>query len=641
MALQRSPRPSRRWLRILTLLPLSVVLAVPAVSATSAAGATTTAAQATTANTLTYTNPLKPKIIGDGVVGSCADPTVFRSHTVGDRAWYMFCTSDPLNDAEAAAGVFHRIPMNRSVDLVHWTYVGDAFQSQPAIADPGAHLWAPEVVYSSTFHKYYLLFTVTDVTDATPGAEPGCHGDSAIAVATSTLPSGPWTASTTPVVAPRSNGGTCNFFATIDPDVLASADYVVGATSYIYYGSYYGGIQARPVTLTLTGAVAPGPATQITIPNRYEGSEVVYRNGYYYLFASATNCCNGQLTGYTVFAGRSANPLGPFVDKQGVSLLAGRVGGTPVLSMNGNRWVGPGHNTVFRDFAGQWWTIYHAVNRFDPYFATQPGFTKRPPMMDPIDWIDGWPTVRGGKWVSDQPMPAPAAQPGETTAYRTEHVRPDLLGTLIPGASDGFNGYALSSKWTWVRPPDPATYGVAGGTFRFDTQAADLYVDSNNASVLTEAAPTGDYVVTTKVHLNLPPEGCCYNYVQAGLVIYGDDDNFIKLAHVSIWETRQTEFAKEMAPVPAGWARYGNSVVGPPGDWTWLRVVKRSVSAASHGGDTELYTAYTSNDGTHWVRGGTWTHHLGSTARIGLVSMGGSGFTANFDYVRVNHLANP
>ena len=99
-------------------------------------------------------------------------------------------------------------------------------------------------------------------------------------------------------------------------------------------------------------------------------------------------------------------------------------------------------------------------------------------------------------------------------------------------------------------------------------------------------------MVETKVHLNVPPEGCCFNYVQAGLVIYGDDDNFIKLAHVSIWDTRQTEFAKELFPVPAGYPRYGNTVVGPPGDWTWLRIVKRTYQ-----GGEEDYTAYTSPDG--------------------------------------------
>lgn len=126
----------------------------------------------------------------------------------------------------------------------------------------------------------------------------------------------------------------------------------------------------------------------------------------------------------------------------------------------------------------------------------------------------------------------------------------------------------------------------------------------------------------------------CFNYVQAGLVIYGDDDNFIKLAHVSIWETRQTEFAKELSPAPEGYPRYGNTVVGPPNLWTYLRIVKRE-----HAGHEE-YTAYTSQDGIHWVRGGVWTHQLGNNARIGLVSMGGSGFVANFDYVRVYNVRN-
>ena len=73
-------------------------------------------------------------------------------------------------------------------------------------------------------------------------------------------------------------------------------------------------------------------------------------------------------------------------------------------------------------------------------------------------------------------------------------------------------------------------------------------------------------------------------------------------------------------------------MVGPPGEWTWLRIAKET------GGGEEQYTAYTSRDGVIWERGGTWTHALGQNARIGLVSMGGAGFTANFDYVRVYQL---
>jgi arabinan endo-1,5-alpha-L-arabinosidase len=293
---------------------------------------------------------------------------------------------------------------------------------------------------------------------------------------------------------------------------------------------------------------------------------------------------------------------------------------------------------VFTDFDGQDWFLYHAVDRFDPYFTGFPGYTKRPLLMDRLDWIDGWPTVRGGRWASDTPQPAPAAQPGEESAHPMDTARPDVPSAEITALSDEFDGTTLSPQWTWVRQPAPGTYGEGGGAFQFDVQHADLYVDNNTASVLTEPAPEGNYVVETKVRLDVPADGCCFNFAQAGLVIYHDDDNYIKLNQFSNWDTRQTEFAKEMKPVPPGWARYGNTVVGPPGDWTWLRIVKETR------GNEELYRAYTSNDGRTWVRGGVWTHQLGAGARIGLISMGlqdpNQSFTAYFDYVRVYHLAH-
>jgi arabinan endo-1,5-alpha-L-arabinosidase len=61
------------------------------------------------------------------------------------------------------------------------------------------------------------------------------------------------------------------------------------------------------------------------------------------------------------------------VDREGNSFFEAAVGGTPFLTMNGNRWIGTGHNTVFTDEAGQWWTIYHAVNQEDPFSISPPG----------------------------------------------------------------------------------------------------------------------------------------------------------------------------------------------------------------------------------------------------------------------------
>jgi len=153
--------------------------------------------------------------------------------------------------------------------------------------------------------------------------------------------------------------------------------------------------------------------------------------------------------------------------------------------------------------------------------------------------------------------------------------------------------------------------------------------------VLTQAAPAGSYAVETVVRLDVPPSGAGYDYVQGGLVIYGSDDRFLKLTHVSAGQTRLTEFGKELPTTGGGYPRYGGFTVGPPGDLTWLRIVKRVTGAHTY------FTAYTSNDGTHFVRGGTWQYdELGAGERIGLVSLGGAGFTSTFDYVHVWALAN-
>jgi arabinan endo-1,5-alpha-L-arabinosidase len=354
----------------------------------------------------------------------------------------------------------------------------------------------------------------------------------------------------------------------------------------------------------------------VAIGNRYEGTHVVRRQGWYYLIASATNCCNGPLTSYGMFAGRSRDPRGPFVDREGRSLLAGRVGGTPVGLPNGNRWVGVGHNTVLTDDAGQWWTIYHAVDVGDPYFATDPGFTKRPALLDRLTWRDGWPEVRSGRWASDDRVPAPVTDGGRADPAPPPPA-PLRPGRAMPAYSDSFED-GLEPAWSWVGSPDPEKYEAADGVLRWETEDADLARETNTASVLTRPAPRGDHVVETRLRFDVPPEGCCQNYVQAGLVLYDTDDRYLKLVHVSIWETRQTEWAKEVPRGLPEYPRYGNGVVGPPGDLTRLRVVVERLPGP------DRYTAFTRSDGGRWVRGGVWRHDLGSDARIGLVSMGGA-----------------
>lgn len=97
---------------------------------------------------------------------------------------------------------------------------------------------------------------------------------------------------------------------------------------------------------------------------------------------------------------------------------------------------------------------------------------------------------------------------------------------------------------------------------------------------------------------------------------------------------RQIEFGKQTNNVPAGYPQYGSTLLASPSDTTYLRIAKRSINSG------DLYTAYSSHDGITWERGGTWTHALGPSAQIGLVSMNGPGFSTYFDYVHVNALGN-
>ncbi len=245
--------------------------------------------------------------------------------------------------------------------------------------------------------------------------------------------------------------------------------------------------------------------------------------------------------------------------------------------------------------------------------------------------------MRGGYGPSDTPQPAPAAQPFETNAYVPSIKADDEPGSEITALSDEFNATTLSPQWHFIHPQANNTYVLTGSAYEVQTRGPDENGSPQVVSLLGEATPPGDYLVETKVTTTIPfDNSCCYNFAQGALFIYGNDQNSIKLDVFPDFDTRQTEFGKQIGPVPPHYPTYDHMTIGPVGVTTWLRIVKHTASDNS-----ELYTAYTSNDGAHWTHGGTWTHTLGSTAQIGIAAQNTAGFTVDFDYVRVYTLANP
>ena len=114
--------------------------------------------------------------------------------------------------------------------------------------------------------------------------------------------------------------------------------------------------------------------------------------------------------------------------------------------------------------------------------------------------------------------------------------------------SDDFEGAELDrDRWTVVRE-DPTRLSVADGALNIVSANGDFWQDENNLPniVLHQGVPLteGPWSVTTE--MTWEPS---VNFHNAGLVIYGDDDNWIKFGHV--WNaSRQFEMWKELNGIP-------------------------------------------------------------------------------------------
>ncbi|HEY0794390.1 MAG TPA: family 43 glycosylhydrolase [Acidisarcina sp.] len=571
------------------------------------------------ASTSTYSNPLSLDVSGTQQAVSCADPAIYKQQLNGVDTWYLYCTSDALYTGDTTP---HFINVFYSADLVNWTYSGNAFVGLPPWANTaGAALWAPAIKYFNG--QYYLYFTTPVTTLAGQGA--------AIGVGVSASPAGPFVHQPGPVVEPERATNCCGgaYRSTLDPDVITDAS----GQSYILFGSFTGGIYVR--RLSADGFTSDIASEQlIAADSRYEGGNWWFHAGYYYLLASSTNCCSGPLTGYGVFAGRATTPLGPYLDAQGISMTALNVGGTPVLRMNGNSVLGPGGNVMFTDEAGQDYMLYHGIKRSSPYYPGQVGYTARPGYIDAVDWVNEWPEARGGFGPSDQdaPQPLPAAQPGSAASYVTSLANPEVARSPIATMSDEFSSPVLSSQWSFLH--ESPSYTLMSGTYSVPTVSIDSIGGMASLPLLAESAPPGDFIVETKVQLNLPSAGAGADYAQAGLLLYGDDYNYVRLDLYSKSDTRQIEFVKQETAEAAGYPTWGETSLGPPDGTTpftaWLRVTKTNVNGEEH------YTAYSSQDGSNWFQGGTWVHSLGASLKICLYAGNRGGYVANFDYVHVS-----
>ena len=324
--------------------------------ATTGTGCTCQEWKLTSTNQSPYPDPMSVNVsytAPDSSVIGIHDPSMIK---IGST-YYLFSTH----------GTIHA---HVSTDRITFSDDGYALALLPpwtnTYTGSSGDLWAPDV--SEHNGEYWLYYAASGF-----GAQ-----NSAIGLATSTtgIP-GSYEDSGSPIY----KSTDCSGSNAIDPASVVDTS----GNTWLAFGSWYSGIHIVPVDNS-TGIPTGAACIQLAYHpsgTGIEGSYIYPHGGYYYLFASIDNCCNGDNSTYRIIVGRSTSVTGPYSDRGGLPLTDG--GGTILLSAHGNI-NGPGGESVFTDTDGAI-LVYHyydGANNGAPALG-----------MNVLGWTaDGWPYIQ-------------------------------------------------------------------------------------------------------------------------------------------------------------------------------------------------------------------------------------------------------
>jgi arabinan endo-1,5-alpha-L-arabinosidase len=316
-------------------------------------------------------NPTIPPIFSQYSLTGANVP--FRDPSVINRngTYYVFGTDTGVSGGD--------LPIVCSQDRVTWTECGFIFSQIPQWVTqqvPGiSGLWAPDISYfNGLYHIYYAGSTFASNT-------------SVIGLATNTTldstdPNYQW------VDEGEVLGSTSvDDFNAIDPNILVDSD----GSVWLTYGSFWSGIKQQQID-PMTGQLLSSNPTVYSLAYRpnvqydpIEGSSLVHKGNYYYLFVSFDFCCdtNPYQDNYKIAVGRGTSPQGPFSDMNGTDMMQG--GGTVLLTGDGITFSGPGGQTAYLDSTNGDVIVFHAIHLPDgaPYL-----------FVNSLTWPNDWPEIQ-------------------------------------------------------------------------------------------------------------------------------------------------------------------------------------------------------------------------------------------------------
>lgn len=359
------------------------------------------------------------------------DPTVVLAE---DGYYYMYQTDASYGNAHTAGGHFHG---RRSRNLVDWEYLGGTMQNLPEwvipklneirqemgleAANPNVDdfgYWAPCVrkVRNGLYRMYYSI-----VCPGTLAGDGTWSERAFIGMMENDNPANNdgWVDKGYVITnasdkglnfyVPADNWGNCYYkWNAIDPSYIITEE----GRHYLVYGSWHSGIALVELDGE-TGKVKAelpnpwGTDADITaygqliatreMGNRWqasEGPEVIYHDGYYYLFLAY----DALDVPYNTRVARATNIAGPYLGMDGTDVTTAGGDLLPVVThpykFNGSDgWVGISHCCVFDDGNGNW--FFASQGRF-PANVGGNAYSNALMMghVRSIRWTeDGWPLV--------------------------------------------------------------------------------------------------------------------------------------------------------------------------------------------------------------------------------------------------------
>jgi arabinan endo-1,5-alpha-L-arabinosidase len=171
-----------------------------------------------------------------------------------------------------------------------------------------------------------------------------------------------------------------DFINPIDPGAFLDPN---DGRLWLTYGSYVGYTRLVELDPKTGKRLHPGERpTNIGV--NLEATDMIYRDGWYYLLGTRGSCCAGPASGYNIRVGRSRKVTGPFLDNTGVDMIEG---GGKLLIGSGDRLIGPGHFGLLNlgDTGAQKFSLHWEAD-LDRGGAS---------VLDirPLLWKDGWPVA--------------------------------------------------------------------------------------------------------------------------------------------------------------------------------------------------------------------------------------------------------